>query len=94
MNLAPNGSALVEETNSRQGSGLPDMGRPGPTFQQPPPPELRCGHMDTMTGGKVGAPLYQQDSHIEGESSGPGFQYQAGPDIESGKAIPREPGKV
>ncbi|KAL8890763.1 MAG: hypothetical protein Q9215_002141 [Flavoplaca cf. flavocitrina] len=26
VNLAPNGSALVEETNSRQGSGLPDTG--------------------------------------------------------------------
>ncbi|KAL8845270.1 MAG: hypothetical protein Q9176_000440 [Flavoplaca citrina] len=94
VNLAPNGSALVEETNSRQGSGLPDTGQPGPTFEQPPPPELRCGHMNTMTGGKVGAPLDQQDSHIEGESSEPGSQYQAGPNIESGKAIPREPGKV
>ncbi|KAL8853392.1 MAG: hypothetical protein Q9221_001709 [Calogaya cf. arnoldii] len=96
VNLAPNGSAFVEDANSRPGSGLPDVNSPGPEFEQPPPPELRGGQppTGTMTGGRAGTALDQHDGNVEGGSSGPELRYQRGPDVESGKATPRESGRV
>lgn len=96
VNLVPDGSAFVEEANSRQGSGLPDVNSPGPEFEQPPPPKLRGEQpqVSTIAGGRAGTLLDQHDDHVEGEPSGSELRYQKGPDAESGKAAPRESGKV
>ncbi|KAL8658552.1 MAG: hypothetical protein Q9226_000927 [Calogaya cf. arnoldii] len=95
VNLVPDGSAFVEDANSRPGSGLPDVNSPGPEFEHPPPPELRGGQPPTgsMTGGRAGT-ADRHDGNMEGGSSGPESRYQRGPDAESGKATPRESGRV
>lgn len=87
----------MEEETGREGNGPPDVSSPRPESEHPPPPELRGEQprVNAMTGGRGEAPPDQHDGHVgAGESRWPELRYQKGPDAESGKATPRESGKV
>ncbi|KAL8782060.1 MAG: hypothetical protein Q9213_005732 [Squamulea squamosa] len=90
INLASDGSAIVEEGSSRPDSGLPDISTPGPAFEQPPPVESR----NRSKSGKGGTLVEQHDAYADNEASGPSSRYEQGPDAELGKALPRSSGTV
>lgn len=86
VNLVSDGSAYVDEGNSRPDSGFPDINNPGPELQQPPAADSRNRQPlgSAMTGGR-------DDSHNgHDEASASPLPYDKGPDAEAGKASPRE----
>ncbi|KAL8913562.1 MAG: hypothetical protein Q9171_001646 [Xanthocarpia ochracea] len=96
VNLAPDGSAYMEEENNRPDSGLPDVSSPGPELKHPPSPESRGRqpHNSAMKGGRAGNAADQHDDYVNDEASRPELRYQRGPDAEMGKATPRDSGRV
>ncbi|KAL8801194.1 MAG: hypothetical protein Q9182_004643 [Xanthomendoza sp. 2 TL-2023] len=89
VNLAPDGSAFVHEGDNGLDSGLPDVDHPGPELEQPPPPERRGRQSQISAAAKGGREAYRDD-----EASASEIRYQKGPEAETGRATPRESGRV
>ncbi|KAL8817731.1 MAG: hypothetical protein Q9223_003491 [Gallowayella weberi] len=88
VNLNPDGSALINEGGNGLDSALPDVDNPGPELEQPPPPERR-GRQSQVSAAKGEREAYRDD-----EASASEIRYQKGPEAETGKATPRESGRV
>ncbi|KAL8867982.1 MAG: hypothetical protein Q9174_005298 [Haloplaca sp. 1 TL-2023] len=89
VNFTPDGTALVDEGTSRPDSGLPDLENPGKPLQYPPPVEER--ERERQSAMKGGRSRGSSGGRLDDEA---GAGYQKGPDVEAGRAMPRESGRV
>ncbi|KAL8697191.1 MAG: hypothetical protein Q9224_002434 [Gallowayella concinna] len=90
VNLAPDGSAFINEGDNGLDSDLPDVDNPGPELEHPPPPAERRGRQSQVTSAaKSGRETFRDDEASESE-----IRYQKGPEAETGRATPRESGRV
>ncbi|KAL8683423.1 MAG: hypothetical protein Q9186_000576 [Xanthomendoza sp. 1 TL-2023] len=89
VNLAPDGSAFINEGDNGLDSDLPDVDNPGPELEHPPPPERRGRQSQVTSAAKSGRETFRDDEASESE-----IRYQKGPEAETGRATPRESGRV